>query len=374
MTDATRASGRLGRREVLGGAALGGVAAAASAFPAPAIAQDVRAWRMVTTWPKNFPGLGTGAELLAAKIAEMSGGRLTVTVYGAGEIVPPFEAIDAVAGGTVEMGHGTPYYWKGKVPAMQFLTSMPFGLTAQEQNAWLHYGGGQELADACYAEMNCKFFPSGNTGVQMGGWFNKEINSVEDYKGLKIRLPGLAGEVLAAAGATVVNLPGGEISAAMASGSIDAVDWVGPYNDLAFGLYQNARYCYYPGWQEPSGMLDNFINLDAWNELPDDLKAVVASANMAVNQQVLSEFVARNNESLRVLIDEHGVDVRPYPPEVLKALAALSRDVITRIAAADELSARLFESIKAFRANAVGWSAYSEEAFLRARSADPSWG
>ena len=373
MTSKQTGARALGRREVLAGAAIGGAAAAAASFPTPALSQGAMAWRMVTTWPKNFSGLGTGAELLASLIGQMSGGRLTVTVYGAGEIVPPFEAIEAVASGSVEMGHGTPYYWKGKVPAMQFLTSVPFGLTAQEQNAWLAYGGGQELADACYAQVNCKFFASGNTGVQMGGWFNREINTIEDYKGLKMRLPGLAGEVVAAAGATVVNMPGGEIATAMASGSIDAVDWVGPYNDLAFGLYQNAAYYYYPGWQEPSGMLDNFINLDAWNSLPDDLKAIVAAANGAVNTQVLSEFIARNNESLRVLRDEHGVDVRPYPPEVLRELAGLSAQVVTRLAGEDALSTSLFESLKAFRKDAVGWAAYSEQAFLEARSADPSW-
>lgn len=373
MTTKQNTRKTLGRREVLTGAAMGGAVAAAAAFPTPAISQDTRAWRMVTAWPKNFPGLGTGAELLAQLIGEMSGGRLTVTVHGAGEIVPPFEAIEAVSSGTVEMGHGTPYYWKGKVAAMQFLTSMPFGLTAQEQNAWLAYGGGQDLADACYAQVNCKFFASGNTGVQMGGWFNREINTIEDYKGLRMRLPGLAGEVIAAAGATVVNLPGGEIATAMASGSIDAVDWVGPYNDLAFGLYQNAAYYYYPGWQEPSGMLDNFVNLDAWNSLPDDLKAIVAAANGAVNTQVLSEFIARNNESLRALREKHGVDVRPYPAEVLKELAGLSADVVERLAAADDLSTRLFESLHAFRKDAVGWSAYSEQAFLEARSANPSW-
>jgi TRAP-type mannitol/chloroaromatic compound transport system substrate-binding protein len=371
----TKQNKPLGRRDLLKGAAVGGAAAAAAtAFPAPAISQDTMEWRMVTTWPKNFPGLGTGAELLAQMIGEMSGGRLNITVYGGGEIVPAFESIEAVGSGTVEMGHGAPYYWKGKVPATQFLASIPFGLTAQEQNAWFQYAGGQELADEAYRELNCKFFPSGNTGVQMGGWFNKEINSLEDYKGLKMRIPGLGGEVVAAAGATVVNLPGGEIPPALASGSLDATEWVGPYNDLAFGLYQNAKYYYYPGWHEPATVLDNFINLDAWNSLTPDLQAIIQAANTAVNQLVLSEFTARNNDSLQVLLDDHGVDVRPFPDEVLIGLGDLAKTVVAEIAAQDPLSTKVYDSIRAFRKNALNWMTFSEQAYLRARALGPSWG
>ena len=304
----------IGRRKILSYSAFGGAGAvaAASQLGKPAIAQERREWRMVTTWPKNFPGLGTGANLLGEMITNMSDGRLNVTVYGAGEIVPAFEAMDAVGNGTVEMGHGAPYYWKGKVDAAQYIAAVPFGFSAQEANAWFYYGGGQELADQVYAEMNCKFFPSGNTGVQMGGWFNREMNTIADYQGLKMRIPGLGGEVVTAAGATVVNLPGGEILAAMQSGAIDATEWVGPYNDLAFGLYQVAEYYYYPGWHEPGTVLDNFINLDAWNDLPDDLKTVVEVANRAVNISVLSEFVARNNAALAALVEEHGVKLRPF--------------------------------------------------------------
>src|SRR3546814_546801 len=196
---------------------------------------------MQTTWPKNFPGLGTGANKLAEYIGTASGGKLTVEVYGGGEIVPAFETMDAVSRGTVEMGHGAPYYWQGKLSANQFLASMPFGLNAQEQNAWLQFGGGQDIADKIYRELGCKFFASGNTGVQAGGWFNKEINSLEDFKGLKMRIPGLGGAVLKAAGTNVVNLPGGEIPPALQSGAIDATEWVGPYNDLAFGLYKRSE-------------------------------------------------------------------------------------------------------------------------------------
>ena len=266
------------RRNFLAGAAATGAAAsavAASSFPKPALSQGRMEWRMVTTWPKNFPGLGTGANLLADIIGKASQGRLTVRVFGAGEIVPAFESMDAVGSGTVEMGHGAPYYWKGKVEASQYFASMPFGMSAQEQNAWFQYGNGQKLADKAYRQMGCKFFMSGNTGVQMGGWFNKEMRSLADYRGLKMRIPGLGGEVVKAAGGNVVNLPGGEIMPALASGAIDATEWVGPYNDLAFGFYKSAKFYYYPGWHEPATLLDNFININAWEKLPADLKAVV---------------------------------------------------------------------------------------------------
>jgi TRAP-type mannitol/chloroaromatic compound transport system substrate-binding protein len=364
------------RRKFVTSAALtgmAGAAAATSSFPKPAIAQERREWRMVTTWPANFPGLGTGANLLAELIGRMSGGRLTVTVYGAGEIVPAFEAVDAVESGTVEMGHGAPYYWKGKVDAAQYIAAVPFGLTAQEQNAWFQYGGGQELADRVYAEMGCKFFPSGNTGTQMGGWFNIEMNSLEDYRGLKMRIPGLGGEVVSAAGATVVNLPGGELLAAMQSGAIDAMEWVGPYNDLAFGIYQVAQYYYYPGWHEPATVLDNFINLDAWNSLPADLQAIVEGANTAVNQLMLSEFTARNNQALQTLINEHNVDLRPFPDDLLTGLGNLAGEVLGDLASGNALSRELMDSLIAFRGNVSTWANASERAYLGARALDYQW-
>ncbi|WP_462322691.1 TRAP transporter substrate-binding protein, partial [Halochromatium sp.] len=206
----------------------------------PAVAKAEHKWKMVTTWPKNFPGMGTGANKLAELIGQMSGGRIEVKVYGAGELVPAFEIFDAVSRGTAEMGHGAAYYWKGKSEAAQFFASVPFGLTAQEMNSWLYYGGGMELWKELYAGFGLVPAAAANTGVQMGGWFNKEINSLEDLKGLKMRIPGLGGEVLRRAGGTPVSLPGGEIFTSLQSGNIDATEWVGPYNDLAFGLYKAA--------------------------------------------------------------------------------------------------------------------------------------
>ena len=357
------------RRHFLKSAALTGVAGAAtSSFPAPAISEGRTEWRMVTTWPKNFPGLGTGANLLADLIDKGSGGRLSIKVYGAGELVPAFEAIEAVANGTADMGHGAPYYWKGKIPAAQFVAAMPFGLTAPEQNAWFQFGGGQELADRIYGEFGCKFYPSGNTGIQMGGWYNKTIESMGDLDGLKIRMPGLGGEVVKAAGANVVNLPGAEIPPALTSGAIDATEWVGPYNDLAFGLYKSAKYYYYPGWHEPGTVLDNFINIRQWEKLTDDLKALIRAANAAVNQLVHSEFVAQNNRALVKLTEQHQVELRKFPDSVLTGLGELAGKVLSQIAARDSLSTEVFNSLAAFRKDAIGWSDVSQRAYLAARA------
>ena len=363
---------KMQRRNVVKTLGVGGLAAGAvaSTFPKPAISQNRQQWRMVTTWPANFPGLGTGANLLAELIGRMSEGRLTIQVFGAGEIVPAFESMDAVASGTVEMGHGAPYYWQGKIPAAAFIAVIPFGLTAQEQNAWFYHGGGQQLADKVYAEMGTKFFPSGNTGTQMPGWFNKEINSLSDFEGLRYRLPGLGGKVAAAAGATVVNLPGGELPQALQSGAIDAVEWVGPYNDLAFGLYRSAQYYYYPGWHEPATVLDNFINLDAWNSLDSELQAIVEAANMAVNVSVLSEFVARNNDSLETLINDHGVQLRRLSDEVLIGLGNLAGEVLNDEASADPLAREVMDSLLTFRESAMNWAGISEQAFMAARLLD----
>ena len=220
---------------------------------------------MVTSWPKNFPGLGTGAENLAKLITNLSNGRIKVKVYGAGEIVPALGVFEAVSEGIVDAGHGAAYYWKGKVPASVFFTAVPFGLTAQETNGWLHYGGGLELWQEAYAPYNLVPMAGGSTGVQMAGWFNKEINSIADLKGLKMRIPGLAGEVFAAAGGTAVTIPGGELYTSMQTGVIDSVEWVGPYNDKSLGVpFEAAKHYYYPGWHEPGTVLELTINQRAW--------------------------------------------------------------------------------------------------------------
>ena len=235
-------------------------------------------WKLITTWPKNFPGLGYAPETFARYVEEMSGGRLSVRVYGAGEIVPAMEVFDAVSQGVVDVGHGAAYYWKGKIPASVFFTSVPFGMTAQEMNGWLHYGGGLELWEEVYAPYNLVPMTGGSTGVQMAGWFNKELKSIDDLKGLKMRIPGLAGEVFAAAGGTAVTIAGGELYTSMQTGVIDALEWVGPYNDRSLGFHEVASYYYFPGWHEPGAMLEFIVNRDSLDALPDDLQAIVRVA------------------------------------------------------------------------------------------------
>ncbi len=324
-------------------------------------------WKMVTTWPKNFPGLGTGAEFLAKIINELSNGRLKITVYGASELVPAFEIFDFVAGGGAQMGHGGAYYWKGKNEAFQFFASVPFGLTADEINAWMYHGGALELWQEAYAPFGLLPMPCGNTTVQMAGWFNREINGIEDLKGLKMRIPGLGGEVLKRAGGTPVNLPGGELFTALQTGTIDATEWVGPYNDLAFGLYKAAKYYYYPGWHEPGTILECFVNKAAYEKLPADLQAIVFNATRVTNHNMQLEYIARNNQALTTLMDKHKVDVRRLPDDVLDKLRDLSEEVVTEIAQKDPMSRRVYESFLSFKKQVTAWQDISERAFLNTR-------
>ena len=324
-------------------------------------------WKMVTTWPKNFPSLGTGAEFLAKTINEMSGGRIQIKVYGAGEIVPAFEIFDAVTAGTAEMGHGSPYYWKGKDPAFQFFSTVPFGMTANEMNAWLYHGGGMELWQRAYEPFGLVAMAAGNTGVQMGGWFNKEINSVEDLRGLKMRIPGLGGEVLRLAGGTPVNVPGGDLFVSLQNGVIDATDWTGPYNDLAFGLYKAAKYYYYPGWHEPGTVLECFINKEAFNSLPEDLQSIVLNAGRVANQDMLAEFHANNDEALQILLKEHNVQLREFPADVMERLRKFSKQVVAELAASSPFANEIYQSYGGFLAKSKAWSDISERAYLNLR-------
>jgi len=367
--------GQLGKGALFAGAGLTAACKPAEQAPAavPATTRDFKPvqWKMVTTWPKNFPGLGTGANYLAALITQLSGGRIDVKVYGAKELVPAFEVFDAVSQGTAQMGHGASYYWKGKSEAAQFFSAVPFGLTADEMNAWLYHGGGMALWQETYAPFGLVPLASGNTGVQMAGWFNREINSLEDLKGLKMRIPGLGGEVLARAGGVPVSLPGGELFTSLQSGAIDATEWVGPYNDLAFGLYKAAKYYYYPGWHEPGTTLECMVNREAFDALPAELQAIVTNAARVANQDMFTEYVARNNQALQTLVDEHNVDLRPLPDDVLKHLKRLSDEVVAEVAAKDALSQRVYDSFQAFRQQVAAWEDISERAYLNARAGRP---
>ncbi len=358
----------MNRRKFLSTTAVGaGAAAAASTLPKPAISQGIKEIRLVTTWPKNFPGLGTGAERLAQRITQGSEGKLQAKVFAAGELVPPFESFDAVSGGTAEIYHGAEYYWQGKSKAFNFFAAVPFGLTATEMDAWIHHGGGQELWDELSADFNLKPFLAGNTGVQMGGWFNKEVNSLEDYSGLKIRMPGLGGEVLRQIGAAAVNLPGGEIFASLQSGAIDATEWVGPWNDLAFGFYKVAKFYYYPGFHEPGTALGSGVNRQLWESLTSDQQSLIASAMTAENNFTLAEFNARNNAALNELIATHGVQVKRFSDDVMNAIGEAAGQVVADAAAGDPLTGRIYNSFIDFRRNAIAWSRFSDQAFWEAR-------
>ena len=323
-------------------------------------------WKMVTSWPKNTPGLGVSAEKIARIINEMSNGRLQIHVYGANELVPALGVFDAVSSGSVEMGHSGSYFWRGKVPAAQFFTSIPFGMNAQEQNAWLFHGGGLELWREVYAPFNLIPFPAGSTGVQMAGWFNREINSVEDLRGLKMRIPGLAGEVFNAAGGTSVNIPGGELYTSLQTGVIDAAEWVGPENDLAFGFHQIVKYYYYPGWHEPAPTLELMVNKHAFESLPKDLQAIVTYGVRAINQDMLDSYTANNSRALREL-QAQGVRVKRLPDTVLRRYYEIAQQVYEQQAAKDPLFKKVYESYKAFMKDSAPYQKISEQTYYEVR-------
>ena len=325
-------------------------------------------WRLVTSWPKNYPGLGMAPERIADLVEEMSDGQMTITVYGAEEQVPAFGVFDAVSSGSHQMGHSGGYFWKGKVPAAQFFTSVPFGLTADEINAWVNRGGGLELWREIYEPFNIYPIPAGNTGTQMFGWFNKEINSLEDVKGLKMRIPGIGGEVLKEAGGIPVTLPGGELFTALQTGVIDATEWVGPYNDLTFGFHQAAKYYYYPGWHEPGPMLELIINLDEWNSLPKHLQVIIETATKAVNQDMLDEYLAKNNQALTELVEVHGVELRRLPDDVIEEFRMISDQILEELAQEDETIAKVYNSYKSFKQDVSEYHKISEDAFIEARN------
>ncbi len=355
------------RREFIKNASVGAIATTGIAAPAIVRADTKIKWKMVTTWPKNFPVLGTGANELARLITQMSGGRIKVKVYGAGELIPAFEVFDAVSRGTAQMGHGAAYYWKGKIEEAQFFSTVPFGMNGQEMTSWLYYGGGLELWQETYAPFGVIPTAAGNTNVQMAGWFNKEINSTKDLKGLKMRIPGLGGEVLKRAGGIPVSLPGGELFTALKTGAIDATEWVGPYNDLAFGLYKAAKYYYYPGWHEPGTTLEAIINKKAYEALPKDLQSIVTNACKIVNQDISTEFTAKNKMALDTLVNKHHVDVKRLPDDVLKKLKVLSHEVVQELADKNAAAKKIYASYNLFYKQVIAWHDISERIYFNVR-------
>ena len=325
----------------------------------------VRHWKMITAWPRNFPVLGTGAEYLADLIGKISNQRLQIKVYAAGELVPALEGFDAVSQGVAEMGHAAAYYWKGKNPAFQFFSTVPFGMNRTEMNAWLYEGGGINLWEEAYEPFGVIPMPAGNTCMQMAGWFNREINSVADLQGLKMRIPGLGGEVLRRAGGLPVTLPGGELLTAMQTGVIDATEWINPYSDLAFGLYKVAKYCYYPGWHEPGTTLECIVQKNAFEQLPDNLQQAIKTAAQVVNQRMAVEYTARNNDALKELQQKHKVDIRRLPIDVLAKLKKISDSVVREIGgnSSDDHARRVYNSYTEFHQKVQNWHSISEKAY-----------
>lgn len=354
------------RRRFISGAGIAAGGAAVSTLATPAIAQNIRELKMVTTWPKNLPGVGTGAQRVADRITAMTDGRYTVKLFAAGELVPPFESFDAVSSGAADMYHGAEYYWIGKHKAFNFFTAMPMGMTASELDAWINHGGGQELWDELSAQFNVKGIMAGNTGVQMGGWFRKEINSLEDLKGLKFRMPGIGGDVLRELGVNVQSLPGGEVFPALQAGTIDGTEWVGPWNDLAFGFYKITKFYYYPGYHEPGSGLAAGFNLDLWESLSDSDKVIFESACRAENNIMYSEYMANNGDALLTLINEHGVELKRFPDEVFSEFGRLSKDV-TVSAAEGEIGQRILESYLQSKEATSAWTRISDQAYTIAR-------
>lgn len=364
---------KINRKDFLKSAAVAGIGSAllsscsqptSADTSAPSIISDKKyKWKMVTTWPPNFPVLGTGATMYADWVRQMSGGRIDIKVYGGGTLVPALEVFDAVSSGASEMGSGASYYWGGKEPSLQFFTSVPFGMNAQQMNSWLYCGGGLDLYETEYAKYNMVPFPAGNTGVQMAGWFNREINTIEDFKGLKMRIPGLGGKVLERAGGTAVLSAGSELYTNLERGVIDATEWIGPYHDYLMGFHEIAKYYYSPGWHEPGSNLEVVINKRLFDSLSADLQEILRTAAFRLNMWTLSEFEAKNNEYLQKILTETDVEVRRLNDDVLTQLRTYTTETLEDLANQSPLTRKVYDSYRTFQKNIGQWSQYSESSY-----------
>ncbi len=344
-----------------------GVKTGNSTIAAPSISQNRRQLRIATSWPKDFPGLGQMPNRFADALRAMSGGRLDAKVYAAGELVGALECFDAVSTGAADMYHAAEYYWQGKSKAFSFFTAVPMGMTAAEIMGWVEYGGGQELWDELSASFNIKPFQAGNTGHQTGGWFKREMNSLEDFKGLIMRMPGLGGEVIRRLGGVARQLPGGEIYQALQSGAIDASEWVGPWNDYAFGFYREAPYYYAPGFHEPGASLCLGVNLDVWNSFSASDQAIITYAARAANNSSLGEYTVENARALNTLKTEHGIAPRYFSDEIMTEIGRVSEDVVEEFGNSDARTRKIYESYLAARNQYRGWTEMSDGRYIRAR-------
>jgi TRAP-type mannitol/chloroaromatic compound transport system substrate-binding protein len=366
VTGAPRGSGRsVDRRSFIRKAAgLVGGAAATAGIAAPAIAQPLPAiaWRLTSSFPRSLLNLYPVAEEFARRVLVATEGRFRITVSPPGEIAAPFEALDAVRDGRAEMAQTASYYYTGKDPAFAFGTAVPFGLNSRQQNAWMYQGGGIDLMNALYRDYGVYGLPAGNTGAQMGGWFRKEIGSVADLAGLRMRIPGLGAATLKRLGVETVQLSGADAAVKLAAGEIDAAEWVGPFDDLALGFHKSARYYYHPSWWEGCGMVHLFINLDQWNALPKPYQAVVAAAAAHANSAMQAAYDASSPGALRTLVAE-GAELRTFPREVLDACFAAASEVLSEKSAESAHFRWIFEAWKPFRREQVSWARVAEGSF-----------
>jgi TRAP-type mannitol/chloroaromatic compound transport system substrate-binding protein len=329
------------------------VGTAGAALAAPAVAQERHRWNMVMPWPRNTPGVGINAERFAERVQTMSGGRIEIRLYGAGELVPAFEVLDAVQGGTADIAHGTPYFFVGKAPALNYFTGLPFGLMAHELAAWFYFGDGLTLWREVYDRFGVIPFYAGSSGPQAGGWFRKEINTVQDLDGLKFRIAGLGGDVMRRVGAVPVLTPPGEIAPSLLSGAIDAAEWIGPWNDRAFGLFKVAKFYYAPAFHEPGPGLEIIVNKEVWASLSPDLQAIVEAAASATANETTADFVWNNVQSLEPLLSENDVELRTFSDEIVTRLAQAARESLEELAATDEQTRKVHDSFMSFLTRAV---------------------
>ena len=354
------------RRSFLKAAGTG--VAAASVVPTLAHAtSETRELRMTMSWIKNSPGTGATAARLAKRIELLSGHRLKIKIFGANELVSPFEVLDAVGAGTADLGHTASFFWQGKMRASAFYTAVPFGLTPQEHMVWIYHNGGQELWDELYMPFNAKPFLASNTSIGMGGWFKKQINSLDDIAGLKYRMPGLGGEVMRRLGAVAISIPPPDIATSLHSGVVDAAEWLGPWSDLAMGFYKSAPYYYGPGFHEPNGAGEFLVNRELWDDLPEDLQQVIETACIAEHAYSLTEIDWANPQALKKLVKEHGAEVRQFPEDVLIAAREATAEVLSELAKLDEITGRITRSFLDTRNTQIEWSNISNLPFLKAR-------
>ncbi len=356
------------RRKFLGGAAVIGAGAAAGGLAAPALAKTGKEIVIVSTWPRDFPGLGTSAQRFSKRIEELSQGELTTQYFAAGERVGAFDAFDEVASGNAAAYIGADYYWKGKHPGFAFFTSVPFGMTTNEWTAWIKYKGGQALWEELGKEFGLKALPCGANGTQMGGWFNKEINAPEDWKGLKMRIPGLGGDVLARLGASPVSLPGGQIYENLVSGAIDATEWVGPWNDYFLKFYEAAKYYYWPGFHEPGGGIALAFNIPFWEGLTQHQKNIITAAAFEEHANSYEETIAFNGEYLKKLVDEHGVELREFSDEVYDAFGQASAEVFEEVRQHSPLAAKVHDDYMDAMREMGNWQSIAEIAYTNQRN------